>query len=263
MMKRMTLMRLKIFIFLITFGFSVNLGLAQNNSQFVGYLFSLADSLPIENALIVSSTEGKALTDINGKFELEVTHPGWIEVIHLNFTGKFALIDTFQKRFFLAMETYELEPAQINLLYDRNSFDFKFVKKQIPADPKVKIKAGLRLETVSRIPNTNGAELGSPITALYNRFSKEAKRKRIFDTLMNEVEHLKILRSWLTYKRMAVIIEQEDSSRINCFFLYCSIHPEIVTYLSEIEVLEGALLCRGTFDSSTFCDWPDDLYFLH
>jgi len=234
----------------------------QAQTVFRGYLFGQQDSSPIADALISSSTGKTAITDSKGAFAMSLTLPTWIDVKHLNFSERLDINENSTGIFYLSMSTYDLEPAEIFFM-NRQKFDREFVNGKYPTNLAVKLKKDLRLETVNRTPITNGVELGSPITALYNKFSKEAKQKRAYDSLMVRIELLDSLKSWLRFERISQIIDSEDTATVNCFFLFCSFHPEIAYILSEVEVLQRALICAKSFEHLAPCDWPDDLYFLH
>ncbi len=234
----------------------------QAQAVFRGYLFSQQDSSAIADALITSAAGKTAITDSKGAFAIGLALPTWIDIKHLNFSGRMDVNDNSTGIFYLSMSTYDLEPAEIFFM-NRQKFDREFVNGNHPPNLAFKLKKDLRLETVNRTPNTNGIELGSPITALYNKFSKEAKQKRAYDSLMASVELLDSLKSWLRFERISQIIDSEDTATINCFFLFCSFHPEIAYILSEVEVLQRALICAKSFEHLAPCDWPDDLYFLH
>ncbi|MBI1305762.1 MAG: hypothetical protein GC181_04005 [Bacteroidetes bacterium] len=234
---------------------------AQTSKTSDIYLYEKVDSTPISDALIIYN-ERSFITDSAGHFRLTAVFPCTIEYLHINHNGKIQLDDTSYQKIYVDTETHTLPEANIWFLKDKLGFDRAFVEGNIPIDSFLVLKGSLHLDAVDRSTHQGGIALGSPITMLYNQFSKEGQRKMAYTETMIKRQKVDILRIMMNRHRLSQVLETDDPEVMKCFFLYCSIHPDCVEFLSEAMLLRWLEDCEKTFDPNGNCDWSDMLYFV-
>ena len=225
-----------------------------------GRLLSKTDSIPVYGALILDSLGHQTLTDTNGIFTLRTQLPAKLEYLHINHTGYLLIPDTIFRDYVITDNDYRLQTAIIRR-YNQIKFNRDFVYNP-PVDTSLILHDRWHLETVDRTPKTDGIELGSPITYLYNRYSKEAKRRMAYADLMMKRNRVDRLRAMLNQPRLLALLGTEDTTQLTCFFLFCSLDPLLTEYLNEAQILEQARACALEYEHVAPCGYDTDLYFV-
>jgi len=103
------------------------------------------------------------------------------------FTGTLLLPDAIEITIFMNHKVYELDPAKVSTYRNKDEFADEFKDRDIESTPEegYKYDGPKELEDVDTDLNAH-VSLGSPITFLYDKFSKEAKEKKRYQKAKNQ-----------------------------------------------------------------------------
>jgi hypothetical protein len=205
----------------------------------------------------VTARGGEAkLTNINGYVELKFDKGADIIVNHLSFdslvlqSNKFAGRDSLV--FYLTPKTYVLREVSFSILGERSLFDNKFVQNDLGKSDEEKVREKLNiidmkmeLKGLDRSAQT-GMVLGSPISYLYERFSKDGKERAKYAMLVEQDRLAKISLKQFDDLTVTTLTNFTDEELAR-FKQFCSFHPTYIKAVDALELYFEILRCRDEY----------------
>lgn len=246
-------MRLPILVILLGIVGYVHAQVATFSAQFK----NLADGEEVLYAKVTNSDGQSQLTNIYGFVNIQHKPNSAIVISHLvydtlvintaDFKGKDSLT------FYLKPKTYELKEVTFSILGQRSLFDNKFVKNDLGKSEEEKVREKLNLSDMKKEligldqAAQSGYVLGSPITYLYDRFSKDGKERRKYQELLERDrirEQSKEKYDDLIITTLTNFTEQELSD----FKVFCSFHPSYIDKVQLVELYYEILRCKHEYE---------------
>lgn len=242
--------------FIILFWLSFN-ALAQ--TKYSLHFKSNADGDDVVYAKVRYS--GKTyLTNSSGFVTIEFAKNEKVIVSHLSFDT--LVIDLtplnpdMVHTFFMNPHIYQLREVTFSVLGPRYSFDSRFVKLKPAEDLAGEIKKKLNLAEMQDELGildrsaANGVRLGSPITAMYDRFSKAGKEKAKYNELMRNKSQEDLLYQKFNDKVVYQLTSFEGKELYD-FINYMSISKDYVNQVSLVDLYTEILFCRNEYEKIT------------
>lgn len=245
-------MRVSFFILFIVWATA----LFSQSREFHATFKSYADGEEILYAKVNNGTGITRLTNIDGEISMPFAEGAIITVTHLNYDSLVIKTDDFIGRdsviFYMTPKTYELKEVTFSVLGERAFFDSKFVNNDlgIRDAQKVRDKLGLgdmkqELIGLDRAAQ-NGAVLGSPISYLYNKFSKEGKDRARYAELVRQDQKRKALDKKLD-DYMITSLSGFEGESLDEFKKFCSFHPSYIIQAETLEIFFEVLRCKEEY----------------
>jgi len=222
----------------------------------VGKLLSARDTSVIGQAHIVCLETNKGtVSDFEGDFKLTVKRDDNIIVSAIGYkwdtlkTSNLASVNHLT--FFLKPKIYQLGEVQV-YPFSNNPLEFKqhFLALNIENnqfDSAIKLPNNRKVGKITAPTVGFGLAFTSPITWLYNMFSKEANAKREYIRLLKEDEY----RAKLAIKYNKEIIAQltglVDDDEIKAFMEFCQLPDPFIEENQMYEILEAVQLCFAEY----------------
>ncbi|MEY2923819.1 MAG: hypothetical protein RLZZ337_359 [Bacteroidota bacterium] len=232
------------------------LGFGQSK-VFKGQFRSFANGEPILYGKVVTGKTTR-LTNIDGYVEIGYTLGDLITITHLTYDTleinplDYAKNDTVI--FYLKPRVYVLKEFSFSALGPRVFFDQKFVKNDLGKSDEETIREKLKLiqmrqELIGLDRSAQGGVvLGSPITALYDRYSRAGKEKALYAML---IEQDKLDKA--AYKKFDDVIVKTltsyDDKELQDFIKFCSFHPTYIAAVDALELYYEILHCRDEYET--------------
>lgn len=233
-------------------------GVSQaQNSVFKARFKSLHNGEPVLYAK-VSSSDGKdeRLTNIQGYVEIAHTKGATITISHLVYDTLILRTEDWKGRdsleFYLQPRVYELKEITFSILGNRSLFDHKFVKKDLGKSDEDKVRDKLKiLEMKNELIGLDkaaqgGMVLGSPISFLYDRYSKAGKERRQYAMLIEQERQRKITKKQfddLTITTLTNYSEEELAK----FKEFCEFHPSYLEAVDALSLYYEIIRCKREF----------------
>ena len=211
---------------------------------------------PILYAKVKTSEGSVQLTNVDGDITYPVKPGDKIVVSHLVYDTLFINADDWIGKegavLYMMPRTYELREITFSILGKRSLFDNTFVKKDLGKTESEKIREKLNLKDMTSDLRAldqaaqDGAVLGSPISFLYDKYSKAGKERAKYNALVaRDREHKMTLKLFddLTVTTLTNFQEEELAK----FKAFCEFHP---TYLDAVDALTlyfEILRCREEY----------------
>ncbi len=228
-------------------------------STFSAQFKNLADGEEVLYAKVMNSDGESKLTNIYGFVSLAHKPNTAITISHLiydtlvintaDFKGKDSLT------FYLKPKTYLLKEVTFSILGERSLFDNKFVKNDLGQSDEEKVREKLNLKSMKKELKgldqaaQSGLVLGSPITYLYDRFSKDGKERRKYQELLERDR----IRGQSKEKYDDLIITTltnfTDTDLIK-FKEFCSFHPSYIDQVQLVELYYEILRCKHEYEDN-------------
>lgn len=197
------------------------------------------------------------LTNNDGFVSLPYITEELVTITHLSFDTLEVDLNTLTPNMvhliYMKPFIYQLKEVTFSLLGPRYSFDSRFAKMKPAEDLSGDLKKKLNLAEMKDElgildrSSANGVRLGSPITALYDMFSKSGKEKRKYNELM--------ARKWsedlLFQKFNDKVVHQltlYEGQKLYDFIDFMSISKDYVNRVSLVEIYTEILYCRDEFE---------------
>lgn len=227
---------------------------------FKGQFKSFANGEPVLYGKI-STGNLVRLTNIDGYVEISYLPGDKIVVTHLTYdTLEINPADYSPNEvtvFYLTPRVYVLREFSFSALGPRVFFDHKFVKNDLGKSDEETIREKLKLiemrqELIGLDQSAQGGVvLGSPITALYDRFSRAGKEKTLYNML---IEQDKLDRE--AYKKFDDVIVKTltsyDNEELQRFIKFCSFHPTYISAVDALELYYEILHCRDEYEAKEY-----------
>lgn len=224
-------------VFLFSFAFTY-----AQKSIYKAQFKSLYDGEEVLYAKITNNKGESRLSNIYGFVEIQYQKGEKLVVTHLTFDTLFINTNEIKSDtnlFYLKPRVYVLQEFTVSILGPRVLFDEKFVKNDLGKSDEEKVREKLniidmRMELISLDRGAqSGAVLGSPITHLYEKYSKAGKERQKYAYLLEKdrqnAEAGKI------YDDIVVrALTSFDDEELQRFKEFCSFHP---TYIAAVDAL--------------------------
>lgn len=249
-------MRLISFILLL---FVSQIGFGQLN-VFKAQFKSFANGEPVLYGK-VSAGNLIRLTNIDGYVEISYLPGDKILVTHLVYDTleidpqEYTLNDVAV--FYLKPRVYVLKEFSFSALGPRVFFDHKFVKNDLGKSDEETIREKLKLiemrqELIGLDQSAQGGiVLGSPITALYDRFSRAGKEKALYKMLIEQDQQNRE-----AYKKFDDVIVKTltayTDDELQRFIKFCSFHPTYISSVDALELYYEILHCRDEYEAKEY-----------
>ncbi|PCJ65016.1 MAG: hypothetical protein COA58_12155 [Bacteroidetes bacterium] len=240
-----------IFISLFAFGFTQ----AQTN-VFQARFRSLQNGEPVLYAKITNAGGQHKLTNINGYVSIEHSEGEELVISHLiydtlriktsNWIGRDSLV------FYLQPRTYDLKEVKFTILGERSLFDNKFVKNDLGKSDEDKVREKLNINEMKQEligldrSAQGGMVLGSPITFLYNRFSKSGKERTKYLMLL-EKDRLAKIKGKKFDDLIINTLTNYEAEELAKFKEFCSFHPTYIDAVDALQLYFEILRCRDEY----------------
>ena len=232
-----------------------NLAYAQN-AEFKAVFKSLENGEPVLYAKI-SSPRGEAkLTNVNGFVAIDYKMGDMLTISHLTYDTLFVNTASWKGRdslvFYLQPKVYDLREVRFTILGDRSLFDNKFVSNNLGKSDEEKVREKLKiLEMRQELIGLDkmaqdGMVLGSPITYMYDRFSKNGKERRKYAELLERDRQLRASGKKFDDLIIVTLTNYENEELVK-FKEFCSFHPSYIEAVDALELYFEILRCRKEY----------------
>jgi hypothetical protein len=196
------------------------------------------------------------LTNIDGFVTIPVSGAGILSISHLVYDTLVINTNDFKGRdslvFYLHPKTYNLKEVTFSILGERSLFDSKFVSNDLGKSDEQKVREKLRIIEMKQEligldrSAQSGAVLGSPITYLYDRFSKDGKERIEYARLIERDRQLK--EAGKKYDDLIVkMLTNYDLDELEKFKEFCAFHPSYIEAVDALELYFEILRCKKEF----------------
>lgn len=231
------------------------LGYAQMNT-FAATFKSLQNGEPILYAKVTNGSGESRLTNVDGLVNIPCKKGAVVTVSHLVYDTLKINIADFEGHsnltFYLQPKTYDLREVKFSILGQRSLFDRKFVSNDLGISDQQKVREKLRLIEMKQEligldrSAQGGAVLGSPITYLYDRFSKSGRERREYAMLLAKDRARKAVDQKLDDFVISTLTSFDDEELIK-FKEFCSFHPSFIELVDELTLYYELLRCRTEY----------------
>jgi len=226
---------------------SVNLlGFSQNKTVFKGKIMDLVTSQPLESSCIHNlSTGTMTFCNKNGDFAILVNKTDTLIISHIGHELEMLILNdsltTSKERtgIWLVVRAFTLRNVNIYAMKPYPLF-IKDITKETPSK-KVEVqgmeisayeKASYDINQGNLLRNTPAA---SPITALYNRFSRRAAMERMYAELVqNEGEVMRITKKY--NPEIVQRLTKLENEALEEFMVYCSFSYATLITSTDYEI---------------------------
>ncbi len=240
-----------LYIFLLAFGAS-----QAQTAVFKARFKSLQNGEPVLYAKIINGSGDFRLTNIDGYVRIEYNPGDELKVSHLVFdtltikTSDWAGRDSLV--FYLTPKVYTLREVTFSILGERSLFDNKFVNNDLGKSDAEKVSEKLNINEMKKELKSldqaaqGGMVLGSPISFLYDRYSKGGKERRKYAMLLEADRRRAISRKQFDNLTITTLTNFTEEELVK-FKAFCAFHP---TYLEAVDALTlyfEILRCKEEF----------------
>ncbi|MFY0644817.1 MAG: hypothetical protein JXR19_10160 [Bacteroidia bacterium] len=218
---------------------------------------SLVDGERIMYAKIANVNGDSRLTNSDGYVSIPYSEGSKFTVTHLSFDtiqiNPFAYKTGDTILFYMTPRVFHLKEFTYSILGPRHTFDNRFVKTDLGKSDIDKVKERLEIEDMTADlvaldrSAQDGMVLGSPITALYEQFSKAGKERRKYaqllandfrDSLTRIKYNLNVVQSLIAFPSMP---ETQD------FMDFCSFDQRYIEQTERVDIYMEILRCRDEY----------------
>lgn len=207
----------------------------------------------------INNGEGQSkLTNSDGYVNINYSEGSVLTVTHVSYDT--LKIDPMNHSsgdtilFYMAPKTYELREFQYSVLGPRSIFDNKFVDTDLGKSDIEKVKEKLDIEDMTATlvaldrSAADGVRLGSPITALYDQFSKEGReRRRYLELLANDTRD-SVTREKYNLRVVQSLTAIIDTAQAQDFMDFCSFDKTYIEQTEKVEIFYEILRCKQEYE---------------
>lgn len=226
------------------------------NPVFKAKFKSLQNGQPILYAKVYAEGQKVKLTNIDGYVEIEHQPDAKIIISHLTYDTLILETESWKNQenleFYLTPKVYQLREVTFSILGKRSLFDNKFVNNDLGKSDQEKVKEKLAVlkmknELISLDQAAqDGYVLGSPISYLYDRFSKAGKERRIYAELLDRERQKRISRRQFDDMTVTTLTNFTDEELAN-FKEFCSFHPSYLQLVDALTLYYEIIRCRDEY----------------
>ncbi len=218
---------------------------------------SLIDGERIMYAKLTNKSGDSRLTNSDGYVEMPFARNDRIVVSHLSYDSLTLIPSDYSAgdtvRFYMTPRVFLLKEFTFSILGPRYAFDNKFVKKDLGKSESDRVKERLEILDMRRDlialdqSAADGVRLGSPITAIYEQFSKAGKERRKYaqllandfkDSITREKYNLGLVHSLVA---LPSVVETQD------FMDFCSFDQSYIEQTDKVDIYLEILRCRDEY----------------
>lgn len=243
---RITLTFISIFLLLNLFAQGV----------FKGQFRSLTNGEPILYAKVKASSGETRLSNIYGYVEIPYNAKDKIVITHLTYDTLVIKPEYFKQNdttiFYLKPRIYTLKEFKFSILGPRATFDQRFVQNDLGQSDEEKVKErlkiiGMKQELISLDKAAqSGMVLGSPISFLYDKYSKSGKEKSKYRMLVERDRRYAQANKKFDDLIVKTLTNYSDKT-LEEFIEFCSFHPTYVDQVDALQLYYEILHCRDEF----------------
>lgn len=220
----------------------------QEHAMVSGKVVRMEDSVPVPGAHVINLTKERGtITGSEGLFSINVMIGDSIMFSAVGFKTD-TIVITHRVLNDISLINVYLEDQ----LYDINSVDI-YPLPSTYAGFKREFIHGFdsipdyysTIRDISTMPKimdpSNVGVVGSPITWLYNRFSREGREMKNYHEILNQES---MREGWnLNFEMVRQVTGLEEDEEILEFFAFCGFTAELLTTSAEFEVTEAIIEC--------------------
>jgi hypothetical protein len=234
----------------------VVLGLNAQVTSFTARFKSLQNGEEVLYAKVSNDAGLVKLTNIDGYVTIPIDGDDVLIISHLVYDTLSIKTSDFKERdslvFYLQPKTYDLREVTFSVLGGRALFDQKFVSNNLGKSDEQKVREKLRISELKQElvgldrSAQGGAVLGSPITYLYDRFSKSGKERIEYARLIERDRQNK--EAGKKYDNLIVkMLTNYDADELDKFQKFCAFHPSYIEAVDALELYFEILRCKKEF----------------
>jgi hypothetical protein len=214
-------------------------------------------------AKVYTSVSNARLTNIDGYVELTYAPGDIIYVNHLSYDSLTIRPSDYRDKsnnvFYLQPRTYQLKGINFSVLGNRTYFDHKFVKNDLGKSDEEKVSEKLNIVGMKKELKgldqsaQSGVVLGSPITYLYDRYSKAGKDKARYAMLVEQDRLASIARKQFDDLTVTTLTNYSNEELVR-FKEFCAFHPTYIQQVDALQLYFEILRCRDEFIEKKIMD---------
>ncbi|HBF89489.1 MAG TPA: hypothetical protein DDX39_12685 [Bacteroidales bacterium] len=242
-------------IFVFVFPTHVLSQINKDKIQLVGKIVSSENnlSIPYVHILVPERNVGTS-ADENGQFSIYIQKNDIIVFSAIGFQNyKLCFADSSfttenNVTIHLIPEVYQIKAVNIFPFKTYSDFKNEFVNHKKTENERL-VEALNESINEPNLASYAPCNLGiSPITALYNAFSKYEKSKRLYATLTAKDEQKARVAKKMTPKLIKTITGISEESTIRSFIEFCSFHDDFIDHSTELELSLAIKQCLDEFE---------------
>lgn len=244
------------YLILLAFSILVTGVTEAQKSTFQVQVKSLLNGEPVLYAKVSVDKGQQMLSNIDGIVAVEYNAGDQITISHLAFDTLKVDPSKYPKDriqvLYLTPKVYQLSEVRFSILGNRALFDHKFVKHDLGKSDEERVREKLKIiemrqELIGLDKSAQGGMvLGSPITYMYERFSKAGKERAKYAALLARDRQAKA-----AYKKFDNLIIQTltnyEDEELQRFKDFCSFHPTYVEQVDALELYFEILRCKDEY----------------
>ncbi len=243
-----------LFIFIVLGLFQVSLGQTR---MFKAQFRSVTNGEKIIYAKVTNGNDESRLTNIEGYVEIRYDVGDRITVSHLTYDtliirpGDYVDQDTV--KFYLSPRIYTIQEFKFSVLGPRVFFDNKFVTNDLGKSDEEKVKEKLKIiemkmELIGLDRSAQGgAVLGSPVTYLYERYSKAGKERQKYRELLAQNRRDSIAGRKFDDVVVKTLTEYEEDE-LERFLDFCSFHQSYINQVDALTLYYEIIRCKREYE---------------
>lgn len=199
--------------------------------------------------IIDKNTHQGTTSDLSGRFEIRANKTDTLIFSAVGFEKDTLLLNKITSystvQITLEPAAIELDPVEIYAFKDAAAFKQAILDLKLPEEKSPDLF----------IPGTNAGQpralngnlaLASPLTAVQNLFSKEAKELKKYQEALREYPREKLIREKYNRKIVGEITGLKDES-LNDFMLFCNVTDDFIIKANEYEIVLAVNKCYKSF----------------
>ncbi len=219
---------------------------------------SLLDGERILYAKITNSSGESKLTNSDGYVNIEYSFGTELQVSHISYDSLNISTEDYKDGdtvlYYLAPRTFTLREFQYSILGPRFTFDNKFIDTDLGKSDIDIVKE--RLEIIDMKQDlvaldraaADGVRLGSPITALYEQFSKAGKERRKYAELLARDYTDSLTRTKYNIQVVQSLTAIGNIGEVQDFMDFCSFDQTYIEQTERVEIYFEILRCREEYE---------------
>lgn len=225
-------------------------------ATFTAQFKNLANGDEVLYAKVTNNDGESKLTNIYGFVSIVHKYNTAITISHLIYDTLVIKTDDFKSRdsltFYLTPKTYQLKEVTFSILGERSLFDNKFVQNDLGRSDEEQVRdklnlVGMKKELIGLDQSAQGGVvLGSPITYLYDRFSKNGKERIKYAQLL-ERDRLRAQSSEKYDDLIITTLTNFNNEELAEFKVFCSFHPSYIDQVQLVELYYEILRCKHEY----------------
>jgi hypothetical protein len=196
--------------------------------------------LGFENVYVYNTrTNSGLLAEPDGTFILNVMKHDTVKVVSPGYKAQIiTLKDSVQKPVYFVKTTMERLVIRLDGIMIESDRSLSEIQKDI--NQLGSSKYNYSTEKV-------GQAISSPVSALYERFSKEAKQRKELARLENDALNRKVVKDLLNYYNQEGIINLAQKE-YDFFISFCDLSDEFLSYASQYDIAAKIKTCYKNFE---------------